>query len=148
MAFFNDQQKEETTDDEVQAEYVAGDQRLALMRSFETRLWELDVQVQGIKCIGFGQGQAAPPSEVIQRCSDVGVSVAQENPGGFAALSPWPVSCPLLLAESVGSHFLRLYLVTADGGHEVRSLLFLSPITTHDFDTLIHFMLGMRQWCG
>lgn len=46
MAFFNDQQEEETTDDEVQAEYVAGDQRLALMRSFETRLWELDVQVK------------------------------------------------------------------------------------------------------
>lgn len=46
MAFFNDQQKEETTGDEVQAEYVAGDQRLALMRSFETRLWELDVQVK------------------------------------------------------------------------------------------------------
>ncbi|CAM9668103.1 unnamed protein product [Hapterophycus canaliculatus] len=150
MSFFNNPH-----DEDEDGEDCGSDQtRLALMRTFEARLWELDVQVQGIKCIGFGQAAHSDVStELIQRCSRAGVSVVRESSEGFHSMSLWPQSSPLLLAEEVEPQQFKLSLVTiaASGrgrGHQVRELIYLTPLQIQEFNTLVEFVLSYHQWCA
>lgn len=114
----------------------------------------LDYQVQGIKCIGFGQKRHSEiPSDLIQRCSRVGVSVVRESAEGFHPISLWPHSLPLILAEEIEPQQFKLSLVTAvvaggGGGHEVRGLIYLTPLPIQEFYTLVDFVLSYHKWCG
>lgn len=38
--------------------------------------------------------------------------------------------------------------MTAARGLEVRELLFLSPVSLQELDTLVRFMLSYHDWCG
>lgn len=87
-------------------------------------------------------------SALIQRCSQIGISVVQSGPDGYFPLSLWPPSRPLLLAEGVGAEHWELNLVTIARGREVRELMFLSPVTTQDLENIFQFIISFHRWCG
>ncbi|CAN0379975.1 unnamed protein product [Pylaiella littoralis] len=147
MAFFNHEREEENA--QHQGHRANDHTKLTLMRSFETRLWELDVQVQDIKCIGFGPaGVPSQMSNTVLRCSQVGVAVVRRGPEGHCPLSLWPQTRPLLLAEGVGAEHFELILEKVVEGREVRETIFPSTVEIQDLDTLVAFMLSYHQWCG
>lgn len=93
------------------------------------------------------------PNELVQKCSRAGVSVVRESSEGSHPVSPWPQSLPLLLAEEVEPQQLKLSLVTiieegVGRAHEVRDLIFFSPLPIEEFTTLVEFMLSYHQWCA
>lgn len=123
---------------------------LDLLRTFETRIWEMDVPVNGIKCVRFGltgppyspTSESSKYSALVSRISDAGIALVmgeQQNGQGSSN-----VSGATMLIERVGTELVDLSIVKL----QTREAIFDSPIPKADLDTIVLFMLSYSQWCG
>lgn len=122
---------------------------LHLMRSFERRLWEVDVPVNGIQCICFGLD--GPPYSPTRESSQYSVLVSRANQASVIIMEEQQDGQFLpgvtLLVQRVGLKHVNLTVVeVVTGRRDLRVSIFDEPILKEDFDTVMMFIVSYKQW--
>lgn len=123
---------------------------LDLLRTFETRLWEMDVPVNGIKCVRFGltgppyspTSESSKYSALVSRIAAAGIVLVMGEQQNEQCSSV--SGATTLLVERVGTELVDLSIVKL----QTREAIFDSPMPKADLDTIVLFMLSYSQWCG
>lgn len=131
-----------------QQQHAEGTRELNLLRTFETRLWEVDVQVHGITNVCFGK--SGPPCS--RDCSQYRALVSRIHQSGLVLAEESQVGLFLpgvtLLVEVVDRDRVNLTIVKIATGRDLREKIFDEPISNEDLNTVILFVLAFHRWCG
>lgn len=148
-SFFNDPSSEQfasaSSSPPVDARRV-----LNLMRTFETRLWEMDVQIDNISCVCFGNDHAGLPysrvsnryHELVSRLSQVRIAVMEQNQTGD------DMPGITLLVEPLDHDLVNLAIVKVATPRDLCREIFDEPISNEELETVILFVCSFSQWCG
>lgn len=148
-AFFNDPSSEQFASAS-SSPPVDAREMLNLMRTFETRLWEMDVQIDNISCVCFGNNHAGLPysrmsnryHELVSRLSQVRIAVMEQKQAGDY------MPGVTLLVEPVDHDLINLAIVKVATPRDLSREIFDEPISNEELETVILFVCSFSQWCG
>ena len=118
------------------------------MRAFETRLWEVDVQVDSITCVCFGitglpySRVSSRYHELVSRLSQVRIMVMEQKKVGDY------MPGVTLLVEVLEHDRVNLTIVKVATPRDLIEEIFDEPISDEELETVISFVCSFNQWCG